>query len=446
MRLTLTALLAVMMIGIGVPAFAELTNVEVGGSIRIRGNYYTPAVLTADPDDYEGLAFTEQRTTINVKADFTDDVTAFIELDAYDEWGNDFRENAKTGQAQSGSQDVHLYQSYIEMRDAWGTDLTIRIGRQEVLFGSEWLFGNNDTAGAFTGLYHDGVTVALNLDDVTLTGVFSKVSETGSSEEDGDVDLYALYASYTGIEDLTLDGYVAFLRSAAGPTQGNEETVELVTVGFRAAGEAGILDYEGEIAYQTGQAMVAYGVSGASNVDYDAIGLNVELGFNLDNDSQTRIFIGAALFEGNSDDGEDVGFNRLLSDWEYSEFLGNTDLSNIIVIRAGVSCQLTEKIGILGVASYFMEEEEDAALFGGGGGGGSRGTSSSNDDELGVEIGLYLTYDYSEDLYFEFGYAHFFTDDGLEDGALIAGNGMSSIGGMGDDDADYIYAETGISF
>ncbi len=38
MRLTLTALLAVMMVGVGVPAFAELSNVEVGGQLRIRAN------------------------------------------------------------------------------------------------------------------------------------------------------------------------------------------------------------------------------------------------------------------------------------------------------------------------------------------------------------------------------------------------------------------------
>ena len=429
MRLTLTALLAVMMIGIGVPAFAELTNVEVGGSIRIRGQYLTPALLTADPDDYEGLAFTEQRTTINVKADFTDDVTAFIELDAYSEWGNHFRENAKTGQATSGNQDVHMYQAYIEMRDAWGYPITLRIGRQEVLLGSEWLVGNNDTAGAFTGLYHDGIAAIFGADNFTLTGLFSKASETGAAEEDGDVDFYVLYGSFTGVEDLTLDGYVMHLRSAAGTTQGNEETVELTTVGFRAAGEAGIFDYEGEIAYQTGQAMVAVGISGASDIEYDALGVNVELGFSIDNDSQTRIFIGAAYFEGTSDDGEDVGFNRLLSDWEYSEFLANTDMSNVLVLRGGVSCQLTEKIGILGVASYFEEDE-----------------SYGGDDEVGMEIGLYLTYDYSEDLYFEFGYAHFFTDDGLEDGSAITASGMGSVGGMGDDDADYIYAETGISF
>jgi hypothetical protein len=425
-----------------------LTNVEVGGSIRIRGNYFTPGTLTADPDDYEGLAFTEQRTTVNVKADFTDDVTAFIEFDAYDHWGDDsFRENPKTGIAIDRGDDVHLYQSYIEMREAWGYPLTIRIGRQEVLFGSEWLFGNNDTAGAFTGLSHDGITVAYSSDNFTLTGLYSKISETFAAEEDGDVDVYALYGSYTGLEDLVIDGYVAYLRSAAGFAQGNEETVELTTVGARVAGERGAFDFEGEVAYQTGQAMVAIGfvyASGgpqADDFEYDALGVNVEIGFTMDNDYQLRFFLGAAFFTGT--DGEDIGFNRLFSDWEYSEFLANTDMSNVLVIRGGASAQLTEKIGVLGVVSYFEEDEEFGIAPVPRGG---PAPSSSPDDEIGLEVGLYLTYDYSEDLYFEFGYAHFFTDDGLEDGSLITGNGMFGIGGMGDDDADYFYVETGISF
>ena len=439
MRLTLTALLAVMMIGVGVPAFAELTNVEVGGSIRIRGQYFTPAasIITADPDDNNGEAYVEQRTTVNVKADFTDDVTAFIEMDAQNNWGDDFRENINTGQTTSpGGTEVRMYQSYIEMREAWGYPITVRIGRGEILLGSEWLFGNNDTAGAFTGLYHDGVVITYATDNFSLKAIWSKLSEMGAFEEDGDVDLYILYGSYTGIEDLTIDGYVSLVRSAAGPAQGNEETVELTTVGARVAGERGAFDFEGEVAYQTGQAMVAIGfvyASGgptASDFDYDALGVNAEVGFTMDNDYQIRFFLGAAFFEGTDD--EDIGFNRLLSDWEYSEFIANTDMSNVLIIRAGISAQLTEKIGVLGVVTYFEEDEETPTVGG--------------DDEIGMELGLYLTYDYSEDLYFEFGYAHFFTDDGLEDGSLINGNGTSSIGGMDDEDADYFYVETGISF
>jgi hypothetical protein len=262
-----------------------------------------------------------------------------------------------------------------------------------------------------------------------LTGLWSKVSETFAAEEDGDVDVYALYGSYTGLEDLVIDGYVAFLRSAAGFAQGNEETVELTTVGARVAGERGAFDFEGELAYQTGQAMVAIGVSGASDIDYDALGANVEIGFTFDNDKQTRIFLGAAFFEGT--DGDDVGFNRMFSDWEYSEFLGNTDLSNVMIIRGGVGTQWTEKISTSSVLSWFQVDEE----------------TGSSDDTLGIELGTAITYDYSEDLYFELGWASFFVDDGIEDGNLIGGNGMFLVGGNGDDeDAQYIYLETGIDF
>ena len=134
MRYTLVALLAVMMVGIAVPAFAQLQNVEVGGSIRIRGNYYSvdaPGMIGVDSDNYASNANVEQRTTVNVKADFADDVTAFIELDALNNWGDDFREDTLTGQANLGNSNsffdrapsssssanltnVNLYQAYIE--------------------------------------------------------------------------------------------------------------------------------------------------------------------------------------------------------------------------------------------------------------------------------------------------------------------------------------------
>ena len=69
---------------------AELQNVEVGGSIRIRGNYYNFDSLT-------DMSWIEQRTRLNVKADFTSEVSAFIEFDYYSGWGDDFRSNYLTG-------------------------------------------------------------------------------------------------------------------------------------------------------------------------------------------------------------------------------------------------------------------------------------------------------------------------------------------------------------
>ena len=85
-----TLLSIALLVAMSSVAFAELQNVEIGGSLRIRGNYF-------GLDSLGDVSFIEQRTRLNVKADFTQEVSAFIELDAYDVWGEDFRSDHVTG-------------------------------------------------------------------------------------------------------------------------------------------------------------------------------------------------------------------------------------------------------------------------------------------------------------------------------------------------------------
>ena len=61
-------------------------------------------------------------------------------------------------------------------------------------------------------------------------------------------------------------------------------------------------------------------------------------------------------------------------------------------------------------------------------------------------MGLYATYSYSEDLCFKAGWAHLFVGDGLADGNYNSANGLGFNGGVDDDDADYLFVETQISF
>jgi len=134
---------------------------------------------------------------------------------------------------------------------------------------------------------------------------------------------------------------------------------------------------------------------------------------------------------------DQVGFNRLFSDHEYSEFIDSTDLSNFWFVGGGVSAQVTEAIGLTGVVNYFsaVETLDDLQI------------SSEDEAELGLEVALYAKYDYSEDLYFQLGYAHFFAGSAMEDGALVTNVGQGMIGGFGEeDDLDYVFLETGISF
>ncbi len=519
MRKSLLILVAAALVLSATPALAELQNVQITGDVRIRGNYYTNVVGGVNKsnvrwlpgflpgraigsngagvlsgfgfDDAENsTSFVEHRTRLGAKADFTDEVSAYIELDAYDIWGEDFRSNYVTGAdfVTATNDDVEVYQSYIQADEMFGLPLSVRIGRQEISLGSEWLVGVNDTSSAFTGLSFDGIVATYATDMFAVSGLWAKLVETSPAEEDGDVDLYGVYASYLGLEDITIDAYWMLVRDARSINDTNfiwlaewvEDWVDVDdydvtnvhTVGLRGAGTVGALDFEAEVAYQFGDADVAgslftpftYGDDGADVSEWAG---NLEVGYTFDMAWQPRVFVGGAYFGG--EDNRDlsfwdwinpfdrpqasVSFNRLFSNWEYSEFLANTELSNVWLVRGGVNAMPTESIELTLIVTYFetLEEFDAPAHF-------TLGRyrvpimpawsfwTDGNDNDLGIEVGLYATYHYTEDLTFEAGWAHLFVGDGLDDGNFSAFNGLGFNGGTNDDDSDYLYVETRIAF
>ena len=98
---------------------AELQNTEIGGYIQVYGYYY-------GYDSVPSIAYADQWTRLHVKADFTNDVSAFVEFDSYTPWGDSFRSNYLTGIDARGAADVGLYQGYVEVRNLWGAPLTLK--------------------------------------------------------------------------------------------------------------------------------------------------------------------------------------------------------------------------------------------------------------------------------------------------------------------------------
>ncbi|MBL7648178.1 MAG: alginate export family protein [Candidatus Hydrogenedentes bacterium] len=457
-------MVAVLALGTVAAAQAELQNVEVGGSVRIRGNWFDfddNAFINAG----EEFANVEQRTRLNVKADFTDEVSVFIEFDSYENWGDNFRSNYVTGVDGFGGDDVELYQSYIEINNAWGLPIRTRIGRQELEFGSEWLLGNQDTASVFTGLSFDGIRTSYTADSFTVDVLSMKLSETFNNFADGDTNLYAIYGSYIGLEDWQFDAYWMYVMEdegdngaatvAEGVLGAAAGDVDLHTIGLRGAGTYGAFDLESEIAYQFGEIDVDNGgFFGDDDLEYDALAFNLEAGYTFDITWTPRVYLGAAFFEGGDqdnggfffgDDDNDLSFNRLFSNWEYSEFLENTDLSNSLIYRAGISAMPTEKISLLLALAYFQADEEVDLGFDGF--GIFDLFDNDADDNEGLEVGLYGDYQYSEDLVFRAGFAHFFGDDGLEDGNFVILNGLGAFADTEDDgDYNYLFWEAEISF
>lgn len=426
-------LFAAMACGLAIHAHAELQNVEVGGGIRIRGNWYD-----LDHTANES-AWIEQRTRLNVKADFTDNVTAFIEVDSYGNWGSEFRSDYLTGFDSAGGADLDLYQAYIEANEMWGTPLRLRIGRQELSFGSQWLVGVNDASSLFRGLSFDAIRADYKTDMFTVTGFLSKLVETQQDFfSESDVDFYGLYASYTGMEDMTIDAYWFYLHDDGG--RNANLTTDIHTVGLRAGGKINAFDYEAEAAYQFGS---LDGPNG-NDPDYGQLAGNLEVGYTFDASIQPRIYVGGAYLGGDANtfrhhggSGE-LSFNRLFSNWEYSEFLDNpSNFSNVWLARAGASIMPTESVKLTLAATYF--KVLDTVSY------GHLWWKQETDDTLGWEVGLYGNYQYTEDLAFRAGFVHFFGDDGLR-GNKIIGNGLLAYPGNAGDDYNYAFVETEIKF
>ncbi len=424
-------LLAVLVVSVAALAQAELQNVEVGGVIRIRGNYFHFDDVKGA--DVQSPAFVDQRTRLNVKADFTDNVSAYFEVDSYDVWGEDFRSASYlTGvdnRAASGN-DVEIYQSYIDVSEIGGTPLHARIGRQEWKFGSGWLVGTNDTAPYSRGLSFDALLLSYATDTFSVAAVGGKLQERSSIERDGDIDVYGVYTSYLGIENTTLDAYWLYIRDAENFRGGLDAHV----FGLRGAGRAGAFDYEAELAYQFLDWDTKNALRAGNQTSSDAIGANALAGYTFDGAYAPRIYLGGAYFEG---DDKDIAFNRLFSDWKYSLLLDTqANLSNIWLLHGGISVSPTETLKLTASLGYIQTIEDTITrnfLF----------WHENSDKPLGYELGVRADYAYTQDLSFALGYSHLFAQDGLRDGNLVPNNGSAP---AFSDDADYVYAETGLKF
>lgn len=516
-----------LVLGLMGSAYAELQNVVVGGEIRIRGRFWnnswasTPFARTTlfdvaqrpigpfgmtsrhDWDErFHDLKFVEQRTVLNVCADFTDSVSAFIEFEDYARWGEDFRSNYVTGvdMRANTADDVELLQAYINVDKFFGQPLRVRIGRQKIRMGKAWLVGS--MAAPTRHHSYDAVRLTYTPGDFTVDAWWAKLAEMSPIEQDGDVDFYGVYGTYSGIEQVSLSAYWTLVRDAGRnaltggwpPREWAEDlfgvdqydVTNIHTVGIRLFGGWNALDYDLEVAYQFGEAdSIGFtfpqggilGMYGDSGAEYDHWASDLEIGYTLDVAWQPRFYIGGAYFQGedkrdltfaewiNPFDRADasVSFNRLFSAVWYSSLLdivgGASCLTNFWQARAGVTAHPLEAVDTgLSVAYYEVDEPFDWPAYWTlpniGNAVPHRWAilpiiapwTEKADDEIGWITHLWVKYQYSADLWFKVGWEHLFTGDGLADGNFTNRNGLELNGGTDDDDADYFYFDTMIKF
>ncbi|MEE2714106.1 MAG: hypothetical protein VX913_15155, partial [Planctomycetota bacterium] len=257
--------------------------------------------------------------------DFTGDVTAYAELQS--QWAFGQGASGTGGSVGNDASNVGLdtYQAWLEVRNVMGqAALRSRTGRQEVVLGNQYQFGNADW---YDGWTFDATRWDWENESFSLTAMAAKLSNDGGNDDNqlsnfwddhDDDELYTLYFTLRTIQDHTLDLYWIYSNghgdgatgTFSGLTGGNPVSDDFWhTMGARIGGTfadmAGGLNWNLEIAYQFGDSEQPDGAGG--QMDHDALAIEAEVGFNVTD----GVGVFARVHYAEGQDGDDLGYQQL---------------------------------------------------------------------------------------------------------------------------------------
>lgn len=493
-------------------AVADLQQVEVGGAVTLRARTYVNTYTTGRAAELRGPArwfpfrplgapsltgrfdwddrgkdsfYAEELVRLHVRADFTDRVGAYFEFYNYDMMGEDFRSDYLHGTdtAHTKVNDLEFLQAHVDIDQAWGRPLRLRIGRQTLKIGDGWLVGERSTSVQYFSF--DAVRATLTPGPFTIDLWTAKLNET-LGEPGDDATFHGVYGTWKVSDTLSASLFYMLVRdggeisdtelSPAGEwrerilDQDQYDATLLHTAGGVLSGKCGGWDYSLDAAYQWGDAAHLgarftapnlWGTYGDNRAEYDSWAADGEIGHTFDSPWSPRVFAGGAWFDG--EDNRDlsfgdwlnpfhrpeasVSFNRLFSQTYYAPVIvDNTHMSNFNQIRAGVNFSPAEQWDVQLRAAVFhavdaFEWPAHLKI------GGRRVPilpdfsfwSTPSDKYLGTTLECTVKYAYSKDLSLTLYWGHLFTGDGLgSDGNFVYQNGTEFSGGTDSDDAEYV--------
>ncbi len=431
---------------IAAPAYAEVQNIKISGDIQALGVYRSNYDLEdgkvifgggADIDSYlaeDNDSFLMSIIRLRVDADLTDNVAACIRLANLRDWDGDG----------TNTSDIILDLANITLKEMLYSPLTLIIGRQELMYGNglvvgPGLFQDPDNSIEYNDLSllhgYDAVRAILDYDPWTMDLLLAKITEaddvvTGTLESrDSDVDLYGANLGYRFDQyDAEVEGYLFYKRdptyglvvNVSGSTSDQRTFVEneVYTMGLRGSlVPIENLTLSGEVAGQLGEIRSELdGVTtGPLTKDREALAANVAGKYNFANVRFMPTLGVEYLYLSGEEAGVEGDFDawdpmyrgkKMSSIRDYLENLYTTNdpadtsgWTNQHTIKAMGSADLGELVDGLSMnlayLHYWFDEEPIAGA----------------DDNIGDEINMKLTYDYTEDVQFALDGAWFIPGD-----------------------------------
>lgn len=420
------AVLALALI-VSLPAFAETQNVKVSGAIDTYAFFRSDYDLvdgndsgtvanggTVQAQSHSGSAsqrseadeFFRTNTQVEIAADLTDNVSTVINLVNQRDWN--------TESVASNEFDVELDLAYVQMREIFYSPLTLTIGRQDIWFGRGFVIGNNNSAWDQQGLTQadeysvttafDALRATLDFNPWTLDFVYSKIDENSTNPED-DMDLYVVNVGYKFAEyNAVAEGYYvgladrATLASSSGAFDNQTHTVG-ARVQFDPIQQ---ITLGAEFAYQMGEYRAALG---NGTRDISAWATDIFGTYRWDNVWKPELTLEYVVFSGEADSSATTadfgGWNSLFRGkfWtayaDFREFVYETGdandqsaTTNSQFLQVKGALKPLEDLLLEAAFTYLWNDE--AIMVG----------SSTRSEEIGWEVDLQATYDYTEDVSF----------------------------------------------
>ena len=395
----------ILVLSISVVSEAAVQNVKIGGDITSYAFYRNDYDLNSSDDSDNDVGFFSTITRINISADLTDNVSSFILISNERDWD---KESDSTG-----STDINLDYAYITLKDAFSLPLTLKIGRQEIIFGNAMVVANSGTTStAMTADDYsarsafDAIRATLDYNQWIIDLIYSKIDEVYEAANQEDEDLYGVNITYEFSKyDAEAEGYL-FVKDA--------DNKDIYTLGTRGSlSPLKNLTLNAELAYQFGD----YSTQVGASRDQNAWAGELFGSYTFNSKYEPEIKLGYYYRSGqkaNKTTGDYKGWDPMYEDQIYGRiydylFAGENggDNSNVHIINIGISSKPIEALSLNVDYYHYILDESFAA--------GPHPVDSSftmtTDRNMGDEVDIVAEYSYTEDVTFGLELNWFFPGD-----------------------------------
>jgi len=379
----------------------------IGGQARERGEYFRQFLFgNSEPKQSDGYLLSRYRLLADLH------VTRYFRMFAEGRSAFALDRDLAGGRTNAFVDELDLMNGFADLMIPLGeqASVTLRGGRQELIFGSQRLVGPGDFSQvprAFEGGAAIGQVAGWTITPFWTQSVV--VDQYRFNKSTSDLEFFGAFA--TGplrVVPASLDLYWLDANNRTAAFNGTPGREHRHTLGGRVWGKLGDtgLDFEVEGAAQ-------FGTVGRG--DIAASMYTTVLGYTLPVQRLSpRVYVEFDYASGDDRPGGDVGtFNQLFPNAH--SFLGYMDYigrQNVISPNAGISINPIQGL-TLSLQQYWFWRASDRDAVYNKSGGVLRAAGNNRDRYFGAETDVYATYNFTRHLLGYAGYSHFFTGEFL---------------------------------